>query len=42
MIVSIVSVELRLSVSPDAIFSVAFTPRDLLLHAILYATAGPF
>ena len=32
---------MRISVSPAAIFSVTFTPRDLLLHAILYPTAGP-
>ena len=43
MIVNTVSVELRVSVSPDTIiFSVIFTPRILLLHATLYPSALPF
>ena len=42
MIVNTVSVELRISVSPDTIFSVSFTPRNLMLHARLYPTALPF
>ena len=42
MIVNTVSVELRVSVSPDTIFLVTSTPRELLLHVRLYPTACPF
>ena len=42
MIVNTVSVELRVSVSPDTKFSVTSTPRELLLHARLYPSALPF
>ena len=42
MTVNTASVELIVSVNPDNIFSVTFTPKNLLLHARLYPTALPF